>query len=161
MKTPDRATVNFRVVGDRLPGLKWGISDGALVDREPIYVGVQRKREAVGLTRGDAKRAVFNFPVDVLSTPYGGLDYSGPFVHGKKGERFIYLSWGELGKDGSFTMFRRAKLKLARIDTGEIARVLSSKSSAVVQGSLRMTDEEGGPVCGSSVSEKVSWRVLV
>ena len=160
MGTSSRSTVKFRVVGDAMPGLKWGVSDGALVDRGPVYVGVQRKKEVVGLIRGDAERAVFDFPVDVLSAPGGGLDYSGPFVHGKKGERFIYLSWGEVGEDGGFTMFRRAKLKLSGIDRREIERVLRSNPSAVIRGSLKMTDEKGGPVCGSSVSEKVEWRAV-
>jgi hypothetical protein len=160
LKNSGKATVKFRVVGDRLPGLKWGRSRGALVDREPVYVGVQRKHQVVGLTPGDAKRAVFRFPIEVRSTSDGEFDYSGPFVHGKKGGRFIYLSWGGLGGDGAFTMFRRAKLKLAEIDKREMERILSSKSPVVIQGRLKMTDEEGGPVCGSSVSEKVKWRVI-
>ena len=46
----------------------------------------------------------------------GALDFKGPAVHGKRGERFLYLTWGNVASDGSFTMFRRAKLMLNRVE---------------------------------------------
>jgi hypothetical protein len=36
-----------------------------------------------------------------------------PFVQGRPGARFVYLSWGGVGADGHRAMFRRAKLMLA------------------------------------------------
>jgi uncharacterized protein DUF5990 len=157
-RTPIRRTVGFRVVGTNLPGLKYGRSAGALVDREPVYVGMQRKREVVGLVPGDAPRAVFDFAVDVISGPGEGLDFRGPFVHGEKGSRFVYLSWGGLGADGGFTMFRRAKLHLSAIAPRELARLLDSEAP-VVEGSLDLTDDGGGPICGGAASEKLRWQV--
>ena len=44
-------------------------------------------------------------------TDEGAIDFGGPFVHGRKGERFLYLSWGAVDPD--FEMFRRAKLVFA------------------------------------------------
>jgi hypothetical protein len=158
-RTPIKRTVGFRVVGTNLPGLKFGRSAGALVDREPVYVGIQRRREVVDLVPGDAPQAVFNFAVDVTSSPGEALDFRGPFVHGEKGRRFVYLSWGELGADGGFSMFRRAKLHLSAIEPGDLVRSLGSDAPAV-EGSIDLTDDDGGPICGSAASEKLSWRVL-
>ena len=41
--------------------------------------------------------------------------FRGPAVHGKRGERFLYLTWGDVGPAGEFAMFRRAKLMFADI----------------------------------------------
>ena len=67
------------------------------------------------------------------------LDFRGAAVQGKPGARFVYLTWGDVGDDGSFAMFRRAKLMLADVvglvDTQQvIARV-------------DLTDDCGGPRC--------------
>ena len=48
----------------------------------------------------------------------GSVDLRGPAVHGKKGERFLYLTWGNVRPDGSFVMFRRAKLMVGDIPPG-------------------------------------------
>ncbi|MGZ4675927.1 MAG: DUF5990 family protein [Acidimicrobiia bacterium] len=40
------------------------------------------------------------------------MDLSGPHVQGRRGERFVYLSWGSIAPDGTFAMLRRAKLWL-------------------------------------------------
>jgi hypothetical protein len=34
---------------------------------------------------------------------------------GRRGDRFIYLTWGDLGADHEFEMFRRAKVMLNRV----------------------------------------------
>jgi hypothetical protein len=156
---PIKKTVRFRVVGTRLPGLKYSRSAGALADREPVYVGIQRGREVVDLVPGDAPRAVFNFAVDVTSSPNDVLDFRGPFVHGEKGRRFVYLSWGELGADEGFSMFKRAKLHLSAIEPADLVRSLDSDAPGV-EGSLELTGDDGGPICGSIVSEKLDWRVV-
>jgi hypothetical protein len=38
-------------------------------------------------------------------------------VQGRPGARFVYLTWGDVAEDGSFTMFRRAKLMLADLES--------------------------------------------
>jgi hypothetical protein len=77
--------------------------------------------------------------------------FSGPFVHGQRGERFVYLSWGELGEDGRFSMFRRAKLQLDCLDPATL-------DGATVEGRLAMS-EGGGPVCASVRPPAITWKV--
>jgi hypothetical protein len=57
-------------------------------------------------------------------------------VQGKKGERFVYLTWG-IVEGGSFSMFRRAKLMLAHLpaDADEVTV------------DVDLTDECGMPRC--------------
>jgi hypothetical protein len=157
---PGRA-LSLRIVGRKMPGLVYGKASGALVERSPVYVGVQKKGgEVVSLVRGDAPQAVFDLSVGVdwsRSAPTGAPDFRGPFVHGKTGDRFLYLSWGQLDPDGTFTMFRRAKLHLSKIRREVIVGSLSSAEVPLVEASLDMTDEHGGPICGSAADRALRW----
>ena len=96
-----------------------------------VHVGVQVRREPTELVRADAEGA--EWTVD-LRTVDG--DFRGPAVQGRKGDRFVYLTWGTVD-DGSFTMFHRAKLMLADlpVDAQEV----------VVE--VHLTDERGMPRC--------------
>jgi hypothetical protein len=61
-------------------------------------------------------------------------------VQGRRGARFVYLTWGDVDADGSFTMFRRAKLMLADLEP------LVAETDQVVA-RVDLTDESGGPRC--------------
>jgi Family of unknown function (DUF5990) len=149
--------LNLRIVGRDLPGIRFTKSQGALVHREPVYVGIQKKDEVIELFRGDAPQAVFNFSVEAIPDSKNGYDFRGPFVHGRKGDRFLYLSWGVVDKKGSFEMFRRAKIRFDGIDKRDLKRALSN-SNRLVEGTIALT-EGGGPLCGSYDSRRLKWRV--
>jgi hypothetical protein len=110
--------------GHRLPGLTCGSYTN-------VHVGLQVRREPVGLVPGDAAAAEW---VTEIHTDDG--DFRGPAVQGKKGERFIYITWGTVA-GGSFSMFRRAKLMLADLPAGA--------DDAIVE--VDLTDEHGMPRC--------------
>lgn len=57
-------------------------------------------------------------------------------MQGRKGDRFIYLTWGTY-TDGTFTMFRRAKLMLADLPRG----------AEEVKVEVHLTDDAGMPRC--------------
>lgn len=142
--------VAVRIVGRNLPGRRCG-------DRDSIHVGVQRGAQVVGLTPGDAAEAIFDIAIDVVAAGGSIPDFRGPFAHGKRGERFLYLSWGQVEPDGRFAMFRRAKLHLSAVDPEEIAHALAAGST--IEGVLDLTDERGGPRCASVRPPRISWRV--
>jgi hypothetical protein len=156
--------LSLRIVGRKMPGLVFGKDSGALVERSPVYVGVQKKGgEVVSLVPGDAPRAVFDLSIEVdwsRSAQTAAPDFRGPFVHGKRGDRFLYLSWGQLDPDGTFTMFRRAKLHLSKIRRDVIVGAMSSVEVPLVEASLDMTDAHGGPICGSAADRALRWDVL-
>jgi hypothetical protein len=110
-----------------------------------VHVGVQRKQDVIEHVRGDAPSATWTLEVTTKVGPDGERDFGGPFVHGKRGERFVYLSWGE-GSGGHFRMFRRAKLMLDEAPGAEsvVARV-------------GLTDGRGMPVCARL--RDVRWSI--
>ena len=110
--------------GHRLPGLTCG-------SYANVHVGLQVGREPVGLVPADAAAAEW-----VAEIRTGDGDFRGPAVQGKKGDRFVYLTWGTVAGD-SFSMFRRAKLMLADLpaDADEVTVEVD------------LTDEHGMPRC--------------
>jgi Family of unknown function (DUF5990) len=64
-------------------------------------------------------------------------------VQDRPGARFVYLTWGDVAEDGSFTMFRRAKLMLADLES-LIAGVGDTRQ---VIARVDLTDGCGGPRC--------------
>jgi hypothetical protein len=144
------ASVPVRIVGRRLPGSSWS-------GRHGIHVGVQRGTEVVGLVIGDAADAVFDIDLEILADGNGEPDFRGPYVHGRRGERFVYLSWGEVDGEGTFAMFRRLKLHLAPLlEQCSPEGVLAAKKIHAV---LELTDTRGRPLAASVRPPWVTWRV--
>ncbi|MDT3400230.1 DUF5990 family protein [Streptomyces sp. B1866] len=150
MSRVDRGSVvTIRIVGRDLPGPVCG-------DHRHVHVGVQRGAEPVQVVpSADGGRAVFEVPVEVVTAADGSADYRGPYVHGRRGGRFLYLTWGERPPGGPFAMFRRAKLALDDIP-GEVWA--SAVDGGVVEGSLGLADADGMPVCASVRPPRVAWR---
>jgi hypothetical protein len=143
------SAINLRIVGSRLPGLRWACY-------QSIHLGVQRGAEVVDLVPGDADAAVLVVTVDVVSDDQG-IDFRGPFVHGRRGERFVYLSWGQLRPAGGFEMFRRAKLHLSALAEGDVTQAVAT--GATLEAVLELTDERGGPLCAAVRPPLVRWRL--
>lgn len=122
--------------GHHLPGLRCGPYDD-------VHVGLQVRRDPEGLVPADAERAEW---VADIRTVDG--DFRGPAVQGRKGDRFVYLTWGTF-TDGVFTMFRRAKLMLDDLPRG----------AEEVTVEVHLTDDRGMPRCArlTQPAIRVSW----
>jgi hypothetical protein len=153
------ATVTIRIRGHTLPGSRCvGLPGIAKPVYEAVHVGVQRRKEVVDLVSGDAAEACWDLEIEVGPGRDGTLDFRGPWVHGKPGERFLYLSWGELlGANRFFHGFRRAKLWLGTIGEERLRRAI--ETGAVVEGRLGLTDGKGGPLCASVRPPVIQWSV--
>lgn len=141
------------IVGVDLPGSSCVTTGGRY---ENVHVGLQSRRGVVDLVPGDAPRAVWSIAIEVIDQA-GDRDFRGPHVQGKRGDRFIYLSWGEVKADGTFGMFRRAKLMLNRIDSAVIDVALDHESALV--GTLGLTGPDDGPLCAAVKPDVVTWTV--
>ena len=143
--------VQLVIEGHHLPGRRFaGRGEG----RDNVHVGVQERQEPVGLVPGDAPSARWSVDVRVLDDD-GGLDFRGPAVHGRRGERFAYLTWGEVGEDGSFAMFRRAKLVLDQVDPDLVRRAVADDRPLVA--SVDLTDDHGWPRCARVDPPACTW----
>ena len=136
--------MRVRIVGTDLPGRNCRGGD-----ERDVHVGVQRKGEVEQLVPGDAAEARFELEL----RPNGDRDALGPYAHGKRGERFIYLSW-VAGPDR--IMFRRAKLLLA--DIPDDVWVAGCREGAVLEATLPLTDRCGMPLCARVPGDVVTWR---
>ncbi len=144
--------LSVRIVGRNLPGPNFA-------GRSGIRVGIQRGKQPVALVAGDADSAVFEVPVRVRQGA-GGIDFAGPYVQGRAGERHLLLSWGTVGPGDEFTMVRRAKIHLP-VSVGEDGDIAhAAERGDRLEGSLELTDPKGGPVCASVRPPLIAWRLL-
>ncbi|MFB9520840.1 DUF5990 family protein [Streptomyces cremeus] len=131
--------LRLRLIGEHLPGADCG-------EFRDVHVAVQRGKDPEGPVRGDAAEAVWDLTLDVRPGP----DFRGPYVHGHPGARFLYLTWGEVGPDGAFAMFRRAKIFCADIPAALVAR-------GEAEGRMSLTDDKGLPLCAGIRPPEIRW----
>ena len=84
--------MEIRIEGHDLPGRDFSC-DG--VERDNVHVAVQIGKEPYDLVRGDASEAAWTVDVRVVETD-DGPDLRVPAIHGRRGERFLYLTWGQV-----------------------------------------------------------------
>jgi hypothetical protein len=136
----DQLTVEIE--GFEMPGRSCA-PDDAGERYENVHVGVQRKQDPEHLVAGDESSPVWTFPIDVRPRVDGAPDFGGPYVHGRRGERFLYLTWGTVDGE-AFTMFRRAKLVFADCPSDVLEDALGQGGLHV---RVRMKDGNGNPRC--------------
>jgi hypothetical protein len=129
----------LQIQGHRLPGPVWQSDD---THYDNVHVGIQVGKEPRELVRADSQTSSWWIPIEVVARA-GGLDFRGPAVQGRPGARFVYLTWGDVAEDGSFTMFRRAKLMLADLEP----LIAGAGDTRQVIARVDLTDECGGPRC--------------
>lgn len=147
----------IRVEGSDLPGRECAGTPG-FPGYANVHVAVQRRdrptEELLGLTPADAPAAVWTLECTATAAP-GGIDLKGRHIQGRPGERFIYLTWGEVDPAGAgFAMFRRAKLWLNAVPTDILAAAVTS---GLLVGRLGLTDAKGHPLCASVRPPTITW----
>jgi len=145
--------VQLRIVGTDLPGRRFCADADHVYDN--VHVGLQRGKEPVQLLAGDVAAAEFVADVALVRVD-GTIDARGPFVHGPRGERFLYLTWGAVADDGGFAMFRRAKLCFADIDPALLADAIDR--GVALTATVSLTDARGGPRCARVRPPAIRWR---
>ncbi|TQF06963.1 monooxygenase [Kitasatospora acidiphila] len=147
--------MQIRIDAFDLPGRTCGASPD-FPGYTNIHVAVQRKDrrdELLDPQPGDGATAAWT--LDCTATPGPqGIDLKGPYIQGRPGGRFIYLSWGTVDEAGTFTLFRRAKLMLDAIDS---ATVDAATRSGLLLGRLRLTDAKGHPLCAAVRPPLIEW----
>ncbi len=145
--------MRIAITGVHLPGRVFCRPDGSSMDN--VHVGVQIRQDPAWLVRADESEARWEIDIEVVRID-GALDFRGPGVHGKRGNRFIYLTWGNVGPDNTFEMFRRAKLMLGRVEPELIERAMATGHLGVA---VDLTDNRGGPRCARVDAPALAWSV--
>ncbi|MGW5560563.1 DUF5990 family protein [Micromonospora sp. NPDC003944] len=146
--------MRIRIEGSDLPGQRPGAEADAL-RLGNVHVGIQRKAEVVDQVPADAPSATWSLEVSSREID-GALDVGGPWVHGRPGARFLYLSWGAVTPDG-FAMFRRAKMMFTDVPTALLRA--AHEGSGTLVGRVGLTDAAGEPICARVTPPAISWTV--
>jgi hypothetical protein len=142
------------ILGFNLPGRQFCRPDGSLMSN--VHVGLQVGTEPAELVKADATEARWDFEIEAVIRD-GQHDFRGPAVHGKRGDRFVYPTWGEVSHDDGFEMFRRAKLMLNRIDETVMKPAIAEGR---VLARIDLTSTDGGPRCARVDPPAIEWSVL-
>jgi hypothetical protein len=128
--------MQLEIRGHRLPGRSWPGQGGT----DNLQIGIQLKAEPAELVPADAPEAIWRTEIEVIERD-GEADFRGPAIHGKRGERFVYLVWVGVDSDGSPTRLGRAKLMLADVVAA------GAGADDVVVARVDLTDSAGRPRC--------------
>ena len=113
-----------------------------------VTVGVQRGGDVVQAVPADGGEVRWELEARVAPGP----DLLGPDVHGRRGDRFLYLVWSR-PPDG---MFRRAKLMLDEVRPA----TLLAAEHAGLRGTVSLTMPDGSPLCAAVRPPVVTWDAL-
>jgi len=124
--------------------------------RRDIRVELQTKDgHEAGLPAGKDALA-WTTLVTVKTGADGHPDFAGPAVHGKKGERFFYLSWSS-DRFGHREMFRRLKVQLRDLTAAQIAKAVKADATLVAR--VHAVAKDGGPACASVKLLEGEWKL--
>ena len=148
--------LTIRLVCTHLPGTRF-IDPYAQEPRvhEPVYLGIQKGRQVIETTPGNVEKADFQPTFRVKRLEDGTIDFLGPFAQGKRGQRFVYLSWGVLLGEGEFRMFRRAKIQLSHLTWKTVQAHLTARQPITAR--LTLTDTKGCPLCATVKKPHIHW----
>jgi Family of unknown function (DUF5990) len=149
----DMAEILVRVRARNMPSV-WCREHGI------SHLGISRAKQVVDAVPTEESGAVYELTVDVVTKPEApdGIDFRGPYVFGRKGERFLYLNWGCRTDDGwtSGTGGGRIKLQLLTIDATLIESALAG---GVLLADLDLSNETGGPVYATVRAPRLTWQI--
>lgn len=150
--------LTIRLVCKKLPGLRFeDPSPQAKPVREPVYLGIQKGQDVIHITPADRRQVTFQAAVRISQKKDGSLNFLGPYTYGSSTQRFLYLSWGEQQPDGTYTMFRRAKIHLSHLSWHDVSKALNANTPLTAE--LTLTDSRGGPLCASVDADHIQWRL--
>ncbi len=164
--------VDGRVVAEDLPG-------NCLGPERPVLVGVQRGNEVEQVVAATRPRAELTFDVGVLHAGGDGddgddgvdrgavPDFRGPYVHGRRNDRFLYLVWGHPDDDvaatgddratgAGFVRFARSKLMFSELSPAVLRAALDDPAT-ILTCTLRASNDAGQPASGTLRPPFVDW----
>ena len=123
---------------------------------EDVQVGVGHYTNPIGVVAGDTQSVHWRVPVRVVREDVM-LDFRGPHVNGKRGDRHIYLNWFNREPDGQRRLFRRGKVMLEGLDPRLVEQ--AERTGAALTCTVNLTNEKGLPTTARFRAADLDWRV--
>lgn len=114
--------------------------------RRDIQVELSTKDGGEPGIRAGTSTMTWTTRINLKPLPDGRVDFAGPAVSGKRGERFFYLNWSSRTPLG-WELFRRTKIQLRELSETQVARLLQSGGTITARISAMARD--GGPACAT------------
>jgi hypothetical protein len=134
----------------RLPGLQY---EG----RGPVHLGIQQDETIIDAAPADRDRIVFRPALRVRKHTDGSANFLGPFAHGPRDERFIYLNWLIVRNKTPVEQVGRIKLHLNHIEYKAAQKAAARGKPIKV--TLQLTTEKAKPVFASVRADKAKWEL--
>ena len=134
--------VTVEILCTRLPGQKG------------VLLGIQKDEEFFEPSPTDAKRIVFRPVLRARPNADGSPNFLGPFAHGPKNERFIYLVWATVSPAARFG---RVKVHLNHLKWADIEKAVTRKKPIKV--TLELTRDDGKLVYASLRPGAAKWTL--
>jgi hypothetical protein len=113
-----------------------------------------RRWVATNLVPGDSESASWEFTVTIRRGA-DAIDFGGHSVRGDRSDRHLGLIWGEVPGDGTFRLFRGAKLRLVDVDQRIVDQAWQPGFMLVAR--VRLTDARGNPICARVRPPDIEW----
>jgi hypothetical protein len=148
--TAQEHEVTIEIICTKLPDPAWA-GGGTL------HLGIQDDNEVLELTPVNRKRLVFHPVFRVRRHADGSANFLGPFAHGPRSERFIYLNWIVLNDGTAIAAPGRIKLHLSHIPWSSIESVVDAGKPIKV--TLALSNASGKPVFASIRANTAQWAL--
>jgi len=142
--------ITIEVVCTRLPGSQWG-------DRGPVHLGIQKGEELMDTSPADLKRVVFRPDFRARRGSDGSAELSGPYAHGPRAERFIYLIWAVMDGDAAVAALGRIKIPLGHITWQHVEKAAARGKPLKV--TVALTNAQGKPVFATVKADAAKWQL--
>ncbi len=143
------AEINLQIVlVQPTPAVLFGLQKGS----GSIYETVQKQKSA-------SQDLLFTFPITIKGDK--GKDaspkFSGPFVQGPAGSKFVYIDIGKCAGQFDTAWSRRLKVPLTGI-TWDMIDKLITEPTLLLETNVPGTGKDGGPNC-ATVKPFEGWRI--
>jgi hypothetical protein len=142
--------IRIEVICTRLPGIQWG-------NRGPVQLGIQTREALLEPAPANLERVVFRPEFRVRRHTDGSANFLGPFAHGPRAERFIYLDWVIMEGSSPAALLGRIKVHLNHIGWTHVEKAAAQKKSIKV--TLALTSAKGKPVFASVRADAAKWEL--
>jgi hypothetical protein len=123
----------------------------------PTFALQRGKQELAGAAVSNGQDMQFEFTFQAEERAGGAVRFSGEFVQGPAGGKFIYVNSGTLAGDSGSAWTRRAKVSLESL-TWAVVSGVAARSGARLEARVSGVAKDGGPACASVPLLSGGWR---